>query len=66
MSDNREKVLKKERFEDLNGDFWNLFKLQGRFGSMWAIARVEDEDWDMPFFATRKDAIRDIELCAQG
>lgn len=57
---------KREPFTDANGDDWNVFKLDGRFGTVWAIGRKEDDDWGMPFLASRKAAINEINLNAAG
>ena len=56
-------MLKKEPFTASNGDEWNVFKLDGRFGPVWAVGRADDEEgWQLPFFATRAKAKAEIEL----
>lgn len=62
----QEKILKEERLTDRNGTEWLVLKIEGRWGPLWAIQEEEAEDWGFPFFASRKDAINEIELISLG
>jgi len=60
-------IIRRDNFTDKHGDKHGVFKIQGRWGSVWAInmwidekSTDEKDEFNLPFFTTRKKAIAEI------